>query len=181
MQFHLDRVEAWDGLLTGLDESGQVDIMEEELERLPAGLSKAPRLFKHHARIAQDANRWKESVDLFRRARAEEPYNRVVEYRLSRALRHVGETAEAGRIEERVHSRETAIQALRPLFDQAVATPDLGMRPHPELYHRIAEARERMHLPEEASAWHQLVLAHDPKNEVSLAAVARLGYGDVSL
>jgi tetratricopeptide (TPR) repeat protein len=175
VQTHPDRVEAWDGLLTGLDESGQVDIMEEELERLPAGLSKAPRLLKHRARIAQDANRWKEAVDLFRRARAEEPHNRVVEYRLSRALRHVGETAEAGRIEERVHSRETAVQELRPLFDQAAATPDLGSRPHPELYQRIALARERMQLREEANAWHQLVLGDDPKNEISLAALARLG------
>ncbi len=181
VQTHPDRVEAWNGLLTGLDESGQVDSMEEELERLPAAVSVAPRLLKHRARIAQDANRWKEAVDLFRRARADEPYNRVVEYRLSRALRHVGETAEAARIEERVHSRETAIQELRPLFDQAVATRDLGTGPHQHLYQRIALAREHMQLPEEASAWHRLVLANDPKNEVSLAAVARLGNGGDSL
>ena len=147
---HPDRVEAWDGLLTGLDESGQVDVMEEELERLPAALSDAPRLLKHRARVAQEGNRWKEAVDLFRRARAAEPYNRVVEYRLSRALRHVGETAEADRIEQRVRRREIAIQELRPLFDQATATPDLGIRPHPELYQRIADVRERMQLPEEA-------------------------------
>ena len=42
VQTHPDRVEAWDGLLTGLDESGQVDLMEQELERLPAALSEAP-------------------------------------------------------------------------------------------------------------------------------------------
>ena len=73
VQTHPDRVEAWDGLLTGLDESGQVDVMEEELERLPAALSEAPRLLKHRARIAQDANRWNEAVDLFRRARPKSP------------------------------------------------------------------------------------------------------------
>ena len=175
VQTHPDRVEAWDGLLTGLDESGQVDVMEQELERLPAALSEAPRFLKHKARIAQDGNRWSEAVDLFRRARSDEPYNRVVEYRLSRALRHVGETDEAGRIEQRVRRREIALQELRPLFDQAAVTPDLGMRPHPELYQRIALARERMQLPEEANAWHQLVLGDDPKNEISLAALARLG------
>jgi tetratricopeptide (TPR) repeat protein len=175
VQTHPDRVEAWDGFLTGLDESGQLDVMEEKLEHLPTGLAEAPRLLKHRARVAQDGNRWNEAVDLFRRARADEPHNRVVEYRLSRALRHVGETAEAGRIEERVRRREIALQELRPLFDKATATPDLGTRPYLELYHQIAEARERMQLPEEASAWHQLVLGADPKNEVSLAAIARLG------
>jgi tetratricopeptide (TPR) repeat protein len=178
---HPDSVEAWDALLTGLDESGQVDIMEEELERLPAALADAPRLIKHRARIAQDDNRWNEAVDLFRRARADEPDNRVVEFRLSRALRHAGEAAEAGRIEERVRRREVALQELRPLFDQAVATPNLGIRPNPELYQRIAETRERMQLPEEASAWHRLVLANDPKNEVSLAALARLADAGDSL
>jgi tetratricopeptide (TPR) repeat protein len=178
---HPDSVEAWDGLLTGLDESGQVDVMEEELERLPAALSDAPRLLKHKARIAQDGNRWSEAVGLFRRARSDEPYNRVVEYRLSRALRHAGETDEANRIEQRVRRREIALQELRPLFDKATATPDLGTRPYPELYHQIAEVRERMRLPEEAMAWHRLVLGNDPKNEVSLAALARLGNESDSL
>jgi Flp pilus assembly protein TadD len=172
---HPNRVEAWDGLLTGLDESGQVDILEQELVHVPAALSDSPRLLKHRARIAQEGDRWKEAVDLFRRARTAEPYNRVVEYRLSRALRHVGETAEAGRIEQRVRRREIALQELRPLFDQAAATGDLGVGPHTDLYQKIAVARERMQLPEEASAWHRLVLGNDPKNEVSLAAIARLG------
>jgi tetratricopeptide (TPR) repeat protein len=174
VQNHPDRVESWDGLLTGLDESGQVDVMEEELDRLPAALSEAPRLIKHRARIAQEGNRWNDAVELYRRARTAEPNNRVIEYRLSRALRHVGETAEAGRIEERVRRREIAFQELRPLYDQATTTPDLGIHPHPELYQRIADVRERMQLPEEAIAWHRLVLGNDPKNEVSLAALSRL-------
>ena len=172
---HPDRIEAWDCLLTGLDESGQVDIMEEELGRLPSALSEAPRLLKHWGKVAQNGNRWKTAVDLYRRSRTAEPFNRVVEYRLSRALRHVGETAEADRIEQRIRRRDVAIQELRPLFDQAAATPDLGARPHLELYQRIADVRERMQLPEEASAWHRLVLEMAPNNEVSLAALARLG------
>jgi tetratricopeptide (TPR) repeat protein len=175
VQTHPDRVEAWDGLLTGLDESGQVDVMEAELERLPTALSEAPPLLKHRARVAQGGSRWREALDLYRRALTAEPYHRVVEYRLSRALRHVAETAEADRIERRIRRRDLAIQELRPLYEQATATPDLGIRPHPELYQRIADARERMQLPEEAGAWHRLVLGNDPKNEVSLAALARLG------
>jgi tetratricopeptide (TPR) repeat protein len=175
VQVHPDRVEAWDCLLTGLDESGQIDILEEELERLPAALAEAPRLVKHRARVAQGSNRWKEAVELYRRAQAAEPYNRVVEYRLSRALRHLGGTAEADRIEQRLRRRDVAIQEVRPLFDQATATPGLGNRPHPDLYQRIAEARERMQLRNEARAWHRLVLRDDPKNAASRAALERLG------
>ena len=115
------------------------------------------------------------ALDLYRRARTAEPDHRVVEYRLSRALRHVGETAEADRIERRIRRRDLAIQELRPLYEQATATSDLGIRPHPDLYQKIAVARERMQLPEEASAWHRLVLGNDPKNENSLAALARAG------
>jgi Flp pilus assembly protein TadD len=174
IQTHPDRIEPWDCLLTGLDETGQVDVMQEELERLPAGLLESPRLTKHRARLAH-GSRWKEAVELYRQAQAAEPYNRVVEYRLSRALRHVGETAEAEQIEQRVRLRDVAIQELRPLYDQATETPSLGYRPHPELYQRIADVRERMQLPEEARTWQRLVLRHDPKNEVSLAALARLG------
>jgi len=174
VQIHPDRVEAWEGLLTGLDESGQIDIMEEELERLPAALAESPRLVKHRARVAQGSNRWREAVELFRRAQVAEPYNRVIEYRLSRALRHVSETAEADRLEQRVRRRDVAIQELRPLYAQAIAIPGLGSRAHAGLYQRIAETRERMQLRDEARAWHRLVLRDDPKNPASLAALERL-------
>jgi hypothetical protein len=151
--------------------------MEEELKLVPAIVSESPRLLKHRARVAHDSSRWKESVDLYRRARTAEPFNRVVEYRLSRALRHVGEAAEAERVEQRVRRRDVAIQEIRPLYDRANETPGLGARPNLELYQQIADVRERMQLPDEAAAWHQLVLHDDPKNEHSLAALKRLGAG----
>jgi tetratricopeptide (TPR) repeat protein len=175
VQSHPQSVEAWDGLLAGLDESGQVDAMEEELDRVPAGVAESPRLLKHQAKIAQDRKRWKEAVDLYRRSQSAEPYNRVVEYRLSRALRHLAETAEADRVEERLRSRDLAIQEVRPLFDEATSIPGLGTRHHPELYQRLAQVRERMQLPDEALAWHKLALEVDPNNAASLAAVTRLG------
>jgi hypothetical protein len=68
-----------------------------------------------------------------------------------------------------------AIQELRPLFDQVTASNDLQVRNHAALYQRIAETRERMQLTEEACAWHRLVLQSEPQNQVSLAALARLG------
>jgi tetratricopeptide (TPR) repeat protein len=172
---HPDRVEAWDSLLTALDESGHVDPLVDELGRLPAAFAESPRMWKHRARVAQVRNRWKEAVDLYRRAHAAEPSNRPVEYRLSQALRHVGEIAEAERIERRARLRDDAIREVRSLFEQANTTPDLGRRPHPELYQRIAEARERMQLLDEARAWHRLVLRDDPEETVSRAALKRLG------
>jgi tetratricopeptide (TPR) repeat protein len=174
VQTHSDRVEAWDGLLTGLDEAGQVDAMEEVLENAPSEVVKSAPLCKHRARIAQGSH-WKEAVDLYRRAQAGEPFNRVVEYRLSRALRHVGAEVEAERIELRLRHRDVAIQELRPLYDQATDLRDLGVRTHIELCQKIAAAREQMQFPDEAVAWHSLVLQSDPKNDVSLAALARLG------
>jgi hypothetical protein len=148
--------------------------MEEEIERLPVEVAGSPRLLKHRGRIAQ-GRRWKEAVDLYRRAQAAEPYNRVIEYRLSRALRHVGGDAEADRIEQRLIRRDVAIQELRPLFDQVTAATDVPAHDKAALYQRIAETRERMQLPEEACAWHRLVLEREPQNQESLAALARLG------
>jgi tetratricopeptide (TPR) repeat protein len=175
VQVHPDRIEAWDSLLTALDESGHVDRLVDELGRVPAAFAESPRLWKHQARVAQVQNRWKEAVDLYRRAHAAEPSNRAVEYRLSQALRHLGEIAEAERIERRARFRDVAIQDVRTLFEEATATSDLGRRPHPELYQRIADARERMQLLDEARAWHRLVLRGDPGNEKSRAALDRLG------
>jgi tetratricopeptide (TPR) repeat protein len=174
VESHPDRVEAWDALLTGLDESGQVDVVEDELERLPPSLAAATGLSKHRARVAQNID-WAEAVRLYRQAREAEPYNRVVEYRLNRALRHVGESAEAERIEQRLRRRDIAMQEVRPLYDEATRPPDLASVHRTDLILRIADVRERMQLPDEARAWHQLVLRGDPENAVSLAALARLG------
>jgi Flp pilus assembly protein TadD len=174
VQTHPDREEAWNGLLTGLDESGQIDVMEEELAKLPTDVSESARLVKHRARVEQGRGRWREAVELYRRARRAEPYNRVIEYRLSRALRHVGGTGEADQIEARVRRRDVAILELRQLYDQVTATDGLGTKPHTELYQRIADVRERMQLKDEARAWHQEVLRDDPVNRTSLAALKRL-------
>jgi hypothetical protein len=50
----------------------------------------------------------------------------------------------------------------------------LGVAPHPELYQRIADLRERLGLADEAMAWHRLVLRDRPDDPISRAAVARL-------
>jgi tetratricopeptide (TPR) repeat protein len=171
---HPGRPEAWDGLLSALDESGQVDAMEEALDRLPRALADAPQLARHRARIAQERRDWESAVRDYRRARVAGPFHRVVEYRLSRALRHAGRSAEADAIEGLVRRHDVAIQEVRPLYDAADALADFGARPYPDLYQRLADARERMQLHDEARAWHRLVLRADPRNAASRAALARL-------
>ncbi len=49
VQTHPDKVEAWDSLLLGLDETGQVDVMEQEMKRVPVDVRGALQLLKHRA------------------------------------------------------------------------------------------------------------------------------------
>jgi tetratricopeptide (TPR) repeat protein len=174
---HRDRIEAWDSLLTALDELDLVDELQEVLNGVPSVLQRSPRLAKHRARVAQ-GRQWNKAVEFYRQALAVEPRNRVVEYRLSRALRLLGEKAEAERIELRLRGREVAIQEIRKLYDLADKHPDPPVGLGTDLIQSIAGERERMQLVDEARAWHQLVLLDDPKNDVSVRALARLGNQD---
>jgi hypothetical protein len=63
---------------------------------------------------------------------------------------------------------------MRGVYDEAIAVKDIGVTPHSELYHRLADLRERMGRPDEARAWHRLVLRDDPSDAISQAALDRL-------
>ena len=67
---------------------------------------------------------------------------------------------------------------MRPAYEEARAVADLGVSPHPELYHRLADLRERMGRPDEARAWHRLILRDDPADPISRAALERLKSGE---
>lgn len=177
VESHPESVEAWDSLLTCLDESGKLDALEEAIEHLPPDMAGAPRLLKHRAGVAL-ASRRQEAVELYHRALISEPYSRVVAYRFSRALRLAGGADEARRIEERLRRHDAAIEELRPLFERVSAMRDFDVRTHREIFQKFAELREQMDLFDEARAWHRLVLLEQPEDEVSQAAVARLGLGD---
>ena len=174
VQAHPGRVEAWDCLLTGLDESGQVDILKDELERLPATLSTLPQLAKHRARVAQGRNQWTEAADLYRQARAAEPDNRVVEYRLGGALRHTGRSAEADRIDRACGAGTLPARTYAHSTTRPSQYPTWGFVPTRSFIRGSRPARDAWSLPEEAGAWHRIVLGNDPKNEVSRAALTRL-------
>jgi tetratricopeptide (TPR) repeat protein len=171
---HPDSPEAWDAWLTGLYGAFRYDRLAEEFARLPKAMADDPRFAEHEGMVAQNARDWPRTVRAFRRATAYEPYNGILWYRRRIALRQVGDTAELERVNRWYTSFEEAFKRMRPVYHEALAVPTLGVAPHPELYHRLADLRERMGRPDEARAWHRLVLRDDPADATSLAALERL-------
>ena len=171
---HPDSPDAWDGWLTGLDKASQPELLSQEFGRLPEGLANDPRFAKHEGNAAQVRGDWGRAVIAFRRAAQFEPFNGTVLYRLRMALQAAGKTAEREQADQSLTAQRKALEQLRPIYDQARATKKLGLEPHSELYHRLAELREQMGRVDEARAWHRLVLRETPDDALSLAALARL-------
>jgi tetratricopeptide (TPR) repeat protein len=171
---HPDSPEAWDAWLTGLSGAFQPDRLAEEFARLPKSMADDPRFAEHEGMVAQDSRDWHRAVKAFRRATAYEPYLGNLWYRLRAALQQAGDTDELGRVNRWYTSFEDAARRLRGVYDEAIAVKDIGVSPHPDLYHRLADLRERMGRPDEARAWHRLVLRDDPSDAVSMAALDRL-------
>jgi tetratricopeptide (TPR) repeat protein len=90
------------------------------------------------------------------------------------ALQAAGETGEVQHVDHLLAVYRNAFAQLRPIHNKAAAIKTLGLEPHRELYHRLAEIREQMGRFDEARAWHRLVLSDNPNDSLSLAALARL-------
>ena len=69
---------------------------------------------------------------------------------------------------------QEAKDRILPLYEEANADKTLGVARHPDLYHRLADLRERMGQLDEALAWHRLVLRDQPDDAVSRDASGRL-------
>ena len=177
---HPDDQDAWEAWLSGLDDASQVDsqaksLLDQAVQRLPRDMAASPRFAKFQGRVAQEKGDSKEAVRAYRRAEPAAPHDRQLAYRLIRALHQVGETQEAERREHAYHTRLTAGQDVRNIYTRANGViKKMGARPLPDLYHELADLRERMGLIAEARAWHRLVLRDDPHNARSLAALERL-------
>jgi tetratricopeptide (TPR) repeat protein len=174
---HPDSPEAWDAWLTGLSGAFRLDRLAEEFARLPKSMADDPRFAKHEGMVAQDARDWPRAVRAYRRATAHEPHDGNLWYRFRTALRQAGEAEELERVNRWYTSFQDASKQMRPAYNEALALPTLGVSPHPELYHRLADLRERMGRPDEARAWHRLVLRDDPSDAISRAALDRLESG----
>ena len=95
-------------------------------------------------------------------------------YRLSRALKAAGRPEEAEAFDLRVRAAKEARDQILPLYEEANAVKNLGVAPHPDLYRRLADLRERMGRHDEALAWHRLVLRDQPDDPVSRRPSRRL-------
>jgi len=195
---HLDSPEAWDAWLTGLYQASDADKLTQEFAQLPKVLAADPRFAKHEGMIAQLAGDWPKAVRSYLRAFALEPFNWGVCYRLRFVLRQTGNTAEYERIDRLYEAYRTAYKQVsgsdferfrpegtsdraredfmqrRGAYYETLSIETLGLKPHPELYQRLAGLREQMGRMDEARAWHRLVLRDSPDDALSLAALERL-------
>jgi tetratricopeptide (TPR) repeat protein len=190
--------EAWDAWLSGLFNASDIDKLSHEFARMPKEVAADPRFAKHQAMIAQNARDWAAAARAYGVAFEYEPYNWGVCFRLRFALRQAGESAEFERINRLYETYKTAYREMRgsyfERFDakeassfrgddfnqgrgayyETLSIKSLGLSPHPELYQRFADLREKMGRIDEARAWHRLVLRDSAENVLSLAALERL-------
>jgi tetratricopeptide (TPR) repeat protein len=176
---HPESLVAWEALLTGFDEAGEVDGLGQALDRLPPTLAAEPRFARFRGRVAQERQEWAVAAREFRRARLADPDDPKLRYRLSRALRQVGATAEAEPLHRSYQSYQAALGDVRRLYMEANAIKTLGVEPRPDLYRRLGDLRERMGLRDEARAWYRLALNEQPDDPVSRAAIERLATPEV--
>ncbi|RUL87422.1 tetratricopeptide repeat protein [Tautonia sociabilis] len=171
---HPDDPDSWDALLTGLDDSGEIDLMARTIELLPPPIAGSPRFARHFGRVAQELGDWESAIASYRVAVGADPEDPRLLYRLARALRNAGQLDEASRLDARIEAAEQARDEVRALYDEANAVSDLADPSLVPLYRRIADQRERFLRLREAIAWHRLILEASPEDPESLAAVSRL-------
>jgi tetratricopeptide (TPR) repeat protein len=176
---HADSSVAWNAWLTGLDDAGQIDELAQAVVRLPPELAAEPSFARYRGRVAQERQDWKTAAQEYRRSLSADPHDSKLGYRLARALRQVGATAEAEPLDRRYQAYQAAASELRPLYVEANAIKTLGIEPHPALYRRLADLRERMGLSDEARAWYRLVLLEEPEDSSSKARLEHLAKCDV--
>jgi tetratricopeptide (TPR) repeat protein len=172
-----DNPDARDALFLGLDEAGKFDDLASEMGRLPPAVASEPRYDRYRGIIAQYQQNWPVAVEEYWRAWRRDPSDFRTLYRLSRVIRLAGRLAEADSLDRQVRSAQDAKDQILPLYEEANAIKTLGIAPHPDLYHRLADLRERMGRDDEALAWHRMVLEYQPDDEESKKAIDRLNAG----
>jgi tetratricopeptide (TPR) repeat protein len=148
--------------------------------------------------IAQNDKDWPRAMRAYRRAFEFEPFSQGVCYRYRFVLRQAGQTSEHNRVDQYYKSYQSAYRQMRRsyygkeqtaqgqlaetenavdrrgVYYEVLEVKTLGLQPHPELYQRLADLREKMGRYDEARAWHRLVLCDRPGDALSLAALKRL-------
>ncbi len=164
----------WEAFLSGLVEAFRYEELEQALGKLSPKLSADPRLERYRGVVAQSKSQWGEAIRAYSRSLDADPCDKRMLYRLCQSLRASGQLAEAGQVESRRRSVDSAYEGALRLYEEANAVATLGTASHIDLYHRLADFRERMGRPDEAVEWHRLVLKDRPDDPLSRAAVDRL-------
>jgi tetratricopeptide (TPR) repeat protein len=170
-----DNPMAWDALLSGLDESSRTEEFAAAIEWLPAGIARDLRFARHRGALALQRHAWPEAAKWYLLAFQHDRSDGQVLYRLCQSLKIAGRTSELLEYESRLIAHRAAREQAPSLYKEANSTAHLGTAPHADLYHRLADLREAMGRPDEAVAWHRLVLVDHPADPTSQSALARLG------
>lgn len=165
---------AWEALLRNLDDAARPEEFAAAFARLPAALAKQPRFARYAGIVAQSRRDWASSVIALERARKFDPLDAQVAYRLGRGYRLAGREPEAKKLEGEFRDIEAALREMLSLYNEANAIRGLGVDPSPDLYLKIAEARERLGYRAEALAWFRLAIRDRPDDPAALAATQRL-------
>lgn len=173
---HPADVACWDALLEGLGNAGDLDGLAEAIDAVPAELRSNPRMAFHRGRLALDRGDRPRAIKELEQVVQRRPSDRRALFRLESALKGVDQakgeevSRQRARLEELQRDQKTA-------YDEADGLISRGRLPSTDLCHHIANLREELGHPDEAIAWHRLVLIDRPDDAVSLAALARLEGG----
>ncbi|MEJ7636670.1 MAG: tetratricopeptide repeat protein [Singulisphaera sp.] len=126
---HPKSPDAWDAWLTGLDDAGQLELMERGVTRLPPALADSDRFARHAARVAQERADWKAAARDYR-ALAGHTHDHRLQYRFSRPPQ-CRETAEAERHEQDYQAYVAASREIRPSTIGPMRTRRSASPPHP--------------------------------------------------
>lgn len=169
-----DSFDGWDALLGALVDSGEFDALARDLASVPASLASDPRLSIYRGLVAQGRREYPAAISAFKEALALRPDEPKLAHRLARALRLAGRDDEAKAVEQYENDLHAAHKELIALYKKTSEDRAVGLKPDPVLYQAFADLRERLGRPDEALAWHNLVLRDDPANLKSRLAAARL-------
>ena len=174
-------LSSWTALLDALSNSGEIDSLAKELERVPASIAEDPRFALYRGRVAQERGEIASAINDYEKALAVRPTDVKLLYRLGRCYRIAKRVEDAKKIEETEAALAATQKALGEILKEADGIKNLGIIPAPALYQRIADLRERAGKREEAIAWHKQVIRDDPANLVSARTLSRLSAKPPSL
>jgi predicted Zn-dependent protease len=171
---HADDPAAWDTYLEALDASGDEAASSAALDGLPASIRDDPRMSLQRGRRAMRTQDLAKALAELTRAVKALPASTEAAHLLSEALRLRGRDQESRELARRVADARKAKDELKDVFQEALTTPSFASGALLDLFRRLAGLRERMLRPDEALAWHHLILHATPDDAESLAAVKRL-------